>query len=250
MTTIDFQQLSPEQKAELLKQASQEDLKAAVAAKDQQKDENRKAYKEMVNDAIPHFIQVIENASKMLSKVKFDIFDGLKFLLDQKAEAYSVKQGQQTHTFSDKKGNGITYGFRVNDGWDDTVNAGIDKIKEFLESLAKDDNSAKLVTAINKLLKKDAKGNLKSSRVLELRQLAEEWKDEQFVDAVGIIEKAYKPVRSAFFIEAWHTNSAGKKIYYPLSISAAEFPEGTDIESLFPIEEAETPVEPNTEDVA
>ena len=123
------------------------------------------------------------------------------------------------------------------DGWDDTVNAGVDKIKQFLESLAQDENSAKLVTAINKLLKKDANGNLKSSRVLELRQLADEWKDEQFVDAVNIIQSAYRPVRSAFFIEAWYTNAQGKKIYYPLSISAVDFPEGTKIEDLFPVDD-------------
>lgn len=240
MTTIDFTQLSPEQKAELLKQASPEDLKAAVAAKEQKKGEDRKAYKEMVNEAIPQFIKVVKTASEMLSKVKLDIFEGLKFLLDQKAEAFDVKQGQQTHTFSDEDGNGITYGFRVIDGWDDTVNAGIDKIKTFLESLAQDENSAKLVTAINKLLKKDAKGNLKSSRVLELRQLADEWKDEQFVDAVNIIENAFRPVRSAFFIEAWFTDAQGKKVYYPLSISSVDFPEGTDIETLFPLDDNNT----------
>ena len=236
MSTIDFTQLTPEQKADFLKQLSPEELKSAVAAKVSQQDEDRKAYKEMVNEAVPSFIQVIKSTSEALAKVKLDIFEGLKFLLDQKAEAFQVKQGQQTHTFSDQEGNGITYGFRVVDGWDDTVNAGVDKIKQFLESLAQDENSAKLVTAINKLLKKDANGNLKSSRVLELRQLADEWKDEQFVDAVNIIQSAYRPVRSAFFIEAWYTNPQGKKVYYPLSISAVDFPEGTKIEDLFPIE--------------
>ncbi|PTT24210.1 hypothetical protein DBR28_18600, partial [Chryseobacterium sp. HMWF028] len=85
---------------------------------------------------------------------------------------------------------------------------------------------------------KDAKGQLKSSRVLELRQLAEEFNDEKFKDAVEIIQDAYKPVRSAFFIEAYTTNPQGKKVFIPLSITAVDFPEGTNIQEIFPIENA------------
>ncbi|MGQ2119123.1 DUF3164 family protein, partial [Ornithobacterium rhinotracheale] len=67
------------------------------------------------------------------------------------------------------------YGFRIIDGWDDTVTAGIDKVREFIASLAKDEATGKLVRAVNQLLKKDAKGNLKASRVLELTKLAEDF---------------------------------------------------------------------------
>ncbi|AZA93862.1 DUF3164 family protein [Chryseobacterium nakagawai] len=194
------------------------------------------AYKETVKDSIPTFISTLLNISTMLSNAKLEVFQGLSILLEMKSEVFDIKQGQQGHSFSDDKGNGITYGFRVVDGWDDTVNAGIDKIKEVIDSMAKDDNSAKLVSTINKLLKKDAKGNLKSSRVLELRQLAEEFNDDKFTDAVDIIQAAYKPVRSAFFIEAYTTNPQGKKIFIPLSITAVDFPEGTDIKEIFPLE--------------
>lgn len=113
----------------------------------------------------------------------------MRFLLDLKAEAFDVKQGQQTHTFSDDKGNSIVYGFRVIDDWDDTVNAGVDKIKEFIDSLANDENSAKLVNAVNRLLKKDAKGQLKASRVLELERMADDFNDAKFLDAVDIIKR-------------------------------------------------------------
>lgn len=239
MTTIDFKALTPEQRAELLRNIPADELKAGIQAQEQQKDEDRKAYKEMVNAAVPDFIAAIKKVSNELSQLKFDIFNGLKFLLDQKSEVFEIKQGQQTHTFSDDKGNGITYGYRVIDGWDDTVNAGIDIINKVIESFATDEKSAKLVTVINKLLKKDAKGNLKSSRVLELQQLADELAIERFTDGVNIIKKAFRPVRSAFFIESWYTNAQGKKVYYPLSISAVDFPEGTVIENLFPIEKPE-----------
>jgi len=239
MTTIDIKALSPEQIKELLSQASPEDLKSTLQEKENQKDQDRKAYKELVNTAVPSLVGILLGLSQDLSIIKVTIFEGLRTLLDLKQDAYQVKQGQQSHSFTDDQGNGISYGFRVIDGWDDTVNAGIDKIKEVVESMAKDENSAKLVSVINKLLKKDAKGNLKSSRVLELRQLAVELNDEKFSDAVKIIQDAYKPVRSAFFIEAYTTDPQGKKVYIPLSITSVDFPEGTIIEDLFPLESEE-----------
>ncbi|MGV4380741.1 DUF3164 family protein, partial [Ornithobacterium rhinotracheale] len=143
----------------------------------------------------------------------------------------------QSHTFSDDKGNTITYGFRIIDGWDDTVTAGIDKVREFIASLAKDEATGKLVHAVNQLLKKDAKGNLKASRVLELTKLAEDFNNDNFTDAVNIIRQAYKPQRSAFFVEASQTDAQGKKINIPLSISAVDFPEGTNVDDLFPVNE-------------
>ncbi|WP_139423005.1 DUF3164 family protein [Chryseobacterium mulctrae] len=239
MTTIDIKALSPEQIKELLSQASPEDLKNTLQEKENQKDQDRKAYKELVNTAVPSLVGILLGLSQDLSIIKVTIFEGLRTLLDLKQDAYQVKQGQQSHSFTDDQGNGISYGFRVIDGWDDTVNAGIDKIKEVVESMAKDENSAKLVSVINKLLKKDAKGNLKSSRVLELRQLAVELNDEKFSDAVKIIQDAYKPIRSAFFIEAYTTDPQGKKVYIPLSITSVDFPEGTVIEDLFPLESEE-----------
>lgn len=239
MTTIDLEKLTPEQKRALLSQLTPEDLTLEIKTRAEQKEDDRKAYKELVTTAVPELVGILQGLSQDLSIIKVTVFEGLKHLLDLKQDAYQVKQGQQSHSFSDDKGNGISYGFRVIDGWDDTVNAGIDKIKEVVESMAKDDNSAKLVTAVNKLLKKDAKGNLKSSRVLELRQLAEDFNDEKFTDAVKIIQDAYKPVRSAFFIEAYTTNAQGKKVYIPLSITSVDFPEGTVIEELFPIEKTE-----------
>lgn len=235
MSTIDISKLSPEERLALLQNIPSEELKAAARASELSKKEARETYKETVKEAIPAFINGLLNISSALSSAKLEIFEGLNILLEMKADVFGVKQGQQGHSFSDDQGNGITYGFRVIDGWDDTVNAGIDKIKEVIDGMAKDENSAKLVTTINKLLKKDAKGQLKSSRVLELRQLAEEFNDDKFRDAVEIIQDAYKPVRSAFFIEAFTTNAMGKKEFIPLSLTAVDFPEGTNIHEIFPI---------------
>ncbi|MDY3513523.1 DUF3164 family protein [Riemerella anatipestifer] len=220
-----------------LSQLTAEELQAELDRRNQEKAEDRRAYKELVNQELVQIIEPLRVAEKHLREVKLYVFESLKNLLDLKSKAYDVKSTQQSHTFSDNKGNTITYGFRIIDGWDDTVTAGIDKVREFISSLAKDEATGKLVHAVNQLLKKDAKGNLKASRVLELTKLAEEFNDPNFTDAVNIIRQSYKPQRSAFFIDASYTDRQGKKVNIPLSISAVDFPEGTNTEDLFPVHE-------------
>ncbi|MRM86550.1 DUF3164 family protein [Riemerella anatipestifer] len=214
-----------------------EELQAELDRRNQEKSEDRRAYKELVNQELVQIIEPLKVVEMHLRESKLYVFESLKTLLDLKSKAYDVKDTQQSHTFSDDKGNTITYGFRIIDGWDDTVTAGIDKVREFLQSLAKDEDSSKLVQGINRLLKKDAKGNLKASRVIELTKWAEEINNPTFTDAVNIIRQSYKPQRSAFFIDASYTDAQGKKVNIPLSISAVDFPEGTDIEALFPVHE-------------
>lgn len=214
-----------------------EQLMAELKSRSLKKDADRKVYKELVNTCIADTCATLKTVSGMLSNTKYNIFKNLKILLDMKLEVYELKEDQQTHTFSDTLGNTITYGYRVVDGWDDTASAGIEKINEFIQSLIQDNNSAKLVTAINRLLKRDAKGNLKASRVLELTKMAEEFDDAIFADGVNILSKAYKPVRSCFFIDAYFTDEQGNKVNIPLSISSVDFPKEVNISELFPINE-------------
>lgn len=220
-----------------LTKLSDKELQEELKRRDQKKNDDRKAYKELVNENLPQLIDSLKTVSLMLSANKLAVFEGLKTLLEMKEQAYDVKSTQQSHTFSDNAGNTIIYGFRVLDNWDDSVTAGIDKVRQFIASLAKDDATTRLVHVVNKLLKQDAKGNLKASRVLELTKLAEEFNDNHFSDAVEIIRQAYKPQRSAFFIEASQTNSQGNKVSIPLSITSVDFPEGTIIDDLFPVHE-------------
>ena len=216
---------------------TEEELKAELQRREQVLNKNRQAYKELVDEYIPQIIGKLQQYSEQMSEVKYRTFEALKILLDTKNEVYDVKGEQQSHTFTDKNGNTITYGFRVIDSWDDTVNAGVEKVRDFITSLAKDEDSAKLVNVINRLLKKDAKGNLKASRVLELTKLAQEFNNAQFTDAVDIIAQAYRPQRSAYFIEANTLDEQGKKCNIPLSLSSADFPPGIDVKALFPVHE-------------
>lgn len=212
-----------------LDQMTDAELKAEMKRREEVRQEDRKAYKELSHETVPGLLTQLKNASYFLEDIKTEVFKGVTSLLELKDKAYGIKDEQQSHTFSTENGDKITLGYRVNDGWDDTVGSGIAKVNKFIESLARDENSAKLVKTINQLLKKDAKGNLKSNRVIELDKLTLEFDDADFTDGVEIIKKAYKPVASCYFIEASYKDAQGKDQNIPLSISSVDFLEGTKL---------------------
>ncbi|WP_236025393.1 DUF3164 family protein [Flavobacterium geliluteum] len=205
------------------------ELKAALAKVESKKDNDRQAYKELVEQAVPKAIFTLCAASEMISNAKTNAFKFFEDILKLKADVYGIKEKQQSHTFSCKGGE-ITIGFRVTDGWDDTVSAGIAKVEKYISSLATNESTAALVEIVFNLLKKDAKGNLKGSRVLELQQLTKKFDDEEFTDGVNIISDAYKPIRSVWYIEANLIGDDGTKTPIPLSISSVDFSQGYKFE--------------------
>lgn len=210
---IDLSQFTPAQ------------LKEALARKEAQSTEDRQAYKDLVVQTVPKALFELLIASEVLSKAKTEAFRYFENVLLLKSEVYGLKEKQMSHTFSYEKGE-ITIGFRVNDGWDDTVNTGIAKVENYISSLAKDEATGSLVKMVFNLLKKDSKGNLKGSRVLELQKLTKDFNDAEFTDGVDIISKAYKPKKSVWFCEASVINDDGSKTPVPLSLSAVDFTAG------------------------
>lgn len=212
-----------------LKQYSPAQLKAALQAQENKKDADRTAYKELVEQTVPKAIFKLAIASETLSNAKTEAFQYFEDILKLKAEVFGIKEKQQSHTFSFDGGE-VQIGYRITDGWDDTVNAGIAKVEKYISSLAKDNETAALVDMVFNLLKKDAKGNLKGSRVLELQKLTAKFNNEDFTDGVDIISKAYKPVRSVWFVEASLIDENKKKTPIPLSMSSVDFSKGYKFE--------------------
>ncbi len=212
-----------------LSQATPEQLKAALAKIEAKKDQDREAYKALVAETVPKAIFKLCKASEIISDAKTETFKFFEDILDLKNKVYGLKEKQQSHTFSTDREE-IQIGYRINDGWDDTVTAGIEKVQNYITSLATNEETAALVKIVFNLLKKDAKGNLKGSRVLELQQLTKDFNNEEFTDGVGIIAAAYKPVRSSWFIEASLINEDGSKTSIPLSMSSADFLSGYKFE--------------------
>ena len=217
MKPITLDTLTPELKLQLKKE-----FEAEQKVEQQKLAAERSNYKKLVTESVNELFPVLRDASKKLSEAKKLVTDSLQTLVKMKAELYDKEENQTSHSFTSEDGSiTITIGYNVNDGWDDTVNTGIAKVNDYLQSLATDRKGRNLVEGVMKLLAKDGKGNLKASRVLQLKQMADKSEDANFIDAIKIIQDAYRPVRTKDFVRCEYKLETGEKVLLPLNITDA-----------------------------
>ncbi len=215
---MNIEELTKEQRADLRRQLEAEEK--AERARVQQEREN---YKSIVDEWVEETVKKLQNVSSVMMDAKADIFGSSETIIKMKNELFNVKLDRKSDTLTTQDGSKtIRIGNRINEGWDDTVGVGVEKVKTFLRTLAKDENSASLVDTVMNLLSKDRKGNLKAQKVLELERLAVKSGNEDFLDGIRIIKDAYRPVATCQFIEVVIRDENGKEHALPLSMSAIE----------------------------
>lgn len=213
---MDIANMTAAERAELKAQ-----LEAQEAAEKQKRLDDIEAYKGMTGEFVHGSFEKLRTLSIQMRKVKDEIFNDVARLIEMKEQLYNVKVDRHSNSFT---ADGITVrlGRRTNDGWDDTVEVGIAKVKEFLGTLAKDENSAKLYDMLMQLLSKDRKGNLKANAMLQLEQHAARIGDPLFSEGVQIIRDSYAPVETCDFISVTYKDASGKEHALPLSLAAME----------------------------
>lgn len=206
--------------AQAYEQFCEKQKRDAAAAKAK---EDREAYKQLVDEMIEESIPELLNVSLDIATVKSTVLSNFKAVLDMKAELFDKPlDKQQSNTFTNSAGDKrIILGVYVTDGYRDTVNEGIEIVKECLEGLGQDDKSTALVKMVFKLLSRDAKGTLKASRVVQLRKTAEEMGDERMLEGVRIIEEAYQPTISKQYIRAEIRGAMNEWVTIPLGMTEA-----------------------------
>ena len=215
MEDINLTNLTSEQRDSLMKQ-----LAAQQQQEKQKKEEEKRAYKELANETVETSFVYLSDTSKKLKEVKKMVFDNFKSVLDLKKDLFNIEGNQASHTFTSTDGKKrITIGYRTNDNYDDTCEAGIEKVKNYLKSLAQDEKTGSLVEIITELLTRDKSGNLKPSRVMKLYQHAMNSGNADFIEGVDIIQKAYNPQFTKTFITAAEKNEQGEWIAVPLSMT-------------------------------
>ncbi len=189
--------------------------------REQERKEQRQQYAEMVDDEVSTSIPMLRELSEHIRMVKEVIYGNFKAILEMKSEVLGLtRDRQRSHTFTTSDSQyRLTLGVRSIDGYRDTVEDGIEMVKDYLESLAKDERTKSLVTAVLRLLSRDGRGNLKPGRVLQLRAMAEESGDEKFREGVRIIEEASQPTESKRFITAEYKDEKGAWRYIPLGMT-------------------------------
>jgi multidrug efflux pump subunit AcrA (membrane-fusion protein) len=210
--------------AELAELQALREEKAKKEAADRRKAE-RERYAELVDAQVKSAVNALTMLSDYIAQVKKEVFFDFETILAMKAEVMEqTKDNQRTHTFTTSDSSmRITLGVHTVDGYRDTVEDGIAMVMEYIQSLATDDNSRVLVSAITRLLARDKHGTIKASRVLQLRKMAEESGNEKFMEGVKIIEESYQPTTTKRFLRAeirdTHTNAW---VSIPLSVTEAE----------------------------
>ena len=182
---------------------------------------DREMYKQLVDDEIEKSIPVLLAVSEKIKQSKQQVLGNFKTILELKGNIFkTVRDDQKSHTFTNSEGSKrITLGVYVTDGYRDTVEDGIGIVKEYIESLAKDEKTKSLVSMVLRLLSRDAKGTLKASRIVQLRKVAEETGDSRFLEGVRIIEESYQPEVSKQFIRAEQKDVNGMWRSIPLGMT-------------------------------
>ena len=215
METIDLNKLSPEQKSALRDQ-----LIAEQKAAEEKKKEARSKYETLKNELVTVNFVKLQEVSAILTALKKQIFDDFKTLLELKAEIYGDHESQQSHTFTCSDGSqSIILGSNVVDRWDETVDVGVSIVKEWMKSLAKDEDSAKLVSFLNEMMKPNKGGQLRANRILDLEKKADELGDEKLKEGVKIIRDGYRPMKTTTYIKAKMKGDNNEDVYIPLSMS-------------------------------
>lgn len=215
---MDIKNLTSEQRAELRAQLEVEDRVAEA-----QRQKERKSYNDMRDEFVERVFELLQKLSANMVAAKQQIFSESATLDEMQQRLFKVKLDRKSRTMTHSNGRiSIKVGNRLNDGWDDTVEIGIEKVREYLGTLATDDKSRRLVGAITRLLAKDQKGTLKANKVLELEKMANEEQNPTFLEGIRIIKEAYRPVPTCQFVEVKYKDENDVERSLPLSMSAMD----------------------------
>ncbi len=171
--------------------------------RDQRDKELRDTYAQLVDDEIDAATDMLTQLSTDMATIKETVMSNFRSVIDMKTETLGLSkpQGQYTHTFTNSDSTRrITIGNYTIDSYRDTVEDGIQLVTTYIQSLARDQDSQALVKAVMQLLSRNSKGQIKASRVLQLRKIAEEVGDPQFMRGVQIIQDSYQPEISRSFV--------------------------------------------------
>lgn len=214
---MEYVEMTAEERKEYEAFKAEREKKRAAEERKQQ----REQYADMVDAEVASAIPQLRQLSEQIKQVKESVFGNFDTILKMKADILGLtKDDQRSHTFTTSDSQlRLSLGVNCVDGYRDTVEDGIAMVKNYIESLAKDDATKALVNAVLRLLSRDGQGNIKASRVLQLRKMAEDSKDELFLEGVRIIEESYQPTVTKKYIRAEYRDDKGGWKYIPLAMT-------------------------------
>lgn len=204
MAEFNFDNLSPEEKEQLAREAfKSKEKELAKRAKEEQETH----YKQLVDETIEKAVESVGELHIKMTIAKKQIFNDFDTVIALKNELYTgqkwLKTDRVTNTFTNQEGNKrVTVGYHTNDNYLDTYTEGVKLVEEYISSLATDENGQKLADMVKVLLSERGKGGqLKAQNVLRLQRMANDSKNETFIEGMRIISDAYSPTKSKQFVK-------------------------------------------------
>ena len=204
MAEFNFDNLSPEEKEQLAREAFKSKEKEFAK---RTKEEQEAHYKQLVDETIEKAVESVGELNIKMTVAKKQIFNDFDTVIALKNELYTgqkwLKTDRVTNTFTNQEGNKrVTVGYHTNDNYLDTYTEGVKLVEEYISSLATDENGQKLADMVKVLLSERGKGGqLKAQNVLRLQRMANDSKNETFIEGMRIISDAYSPTKSKQFVK-------------------------------------------------
>ena len=211
MNTINIEMLSEVERKELLRT-----LAADEKAKKKQREEDKVVYKKLSEEYVKTNIDTLINFKTSIDNIGQGLFLDYAAIKGLKAKVYGEKtQDSHTSTLSDGSAS-ITIGYNVSIGFDGTESAGVEKIKNYISSLAaNDENTLKLTKMVNTFLKPNSKTKmLNPTKIIELNRLRKEFNDSEFDEGLDIIIEAQFRRQNSMYVSGWKVvdeNGVAKK---------------------------------------
>lgn len=201
---FDISQLTPAQKKAIIEQDKKEkrDQKLKTI-------ESRKTletlWTEFVIKNVHKFMPVRELVEENILET-FSDFEPLSKLIEECYGLEKLDQDSFTKTLPDGSFS-LTIGYNKKDGFNGNEGLGVDKIKQYMDTLKGDgdnDNLSKLAAALDIFLKPNpVTGMLNPRKVKDLSKLRDMYDSDLFNEGIDIIEKAVIYTRTSQFIEGW-----------------------------------------------
>ena len=204
MAEFNFDNLSPEEKEQLAREAFKSKEKEFAK---RAKEEQEAHYKKLVDETIEKAVESVGALNIKMTIAKKQIFSDFDTVIELKNELYNgqkwLKSDRVTNTFTNQEGTKrVTIGYHTNDNYLDTYTEGVKMVEEYISSLATDENGQTLADMVKVLLSERGKGGqLKAQNVLRLQRMANDSKNETFIEGMRIISDAYSPTKSKQFVK-------------------------------------------------
>lgn len=204
MAEFNFDKLSPEEKEQLAREAFKSKEKEFAK---RAKEEQEAHYKKLVDETIEKAVESVGALNIKMTIAKKQIFSDFDTVIELKNELYNgkkwLKSDRVTNTFTNQEGTKrVTIGYHTNDNYLDTYTEGVKMVEEYISSLATDENGQTLADMVKVLLSERGKGGqLKAQNVLRLQRMANDSKNETFIEGMRIISDAYSPTKSKQFVK-------------------------------------------------